>query len=244
MINIDTVYQKVLALANKEQRGYITPQEFNLFANIAQDEILDQYFYDLTTKDAIPTDNTEYADMMDGIDEKLGELKTTVELNLLTDDNDDIVDRSMYVKPTDIYKIGLMEQVNARGFGSVLERIDKAEWNAIRNSPLLMPRLNNAVYLDYDNVFRVAPTMGPAQRIELSYIPTLPRINWTYIVINEAPMFNGGSATLQNCMLHVSEENVLIYKILRLSGVAIQKKDIAQSGLAMESTSQSKRLNK
>ena len=25
-ISIDTVYQRVLALANKEQRGYITPQ--------------------------------------------------------------------------------------------------------------------------------------------------------------------------------------------------------------------------
>ena len=32
MVSIDTVYQRVLALANKEQRGYITPQEFNLFA--------------------------------------------------------------------------------------------------------------------------------------------------------------------------------------------------------------------
>ena len=32
MINVDSVYQKVLALANKEQRGYITPQEYNLFA--------------------------------------------------------------------------------------------------------------------------------------------------------------------------------------------------------------------
>jgi hypothetical protein len=32
MINIDSVYQTVQALANKEQRGYITPQEFNLFA--------------------------------------------------------------------------------------------------------------------------------------------------------------------------------------------------------------------
>ena len=244
MINIDTVYQKVLALANKEPRGYIPPQEFNLFANIAQDEILDQYFYDLTTKDAIPTDNTEYADMMDGIDEKLGELKITVVLNLLTDNNGNIVNRGMYVKPTDIYKIGLMEQLNNRNFGSVLERIDKAEWSAIHNSPLLIPRPNNSVYLDYDNVFRVSPIVGPAQRIELSYIPVLPRINWTYVVINEAPMFNGGSATLQNCMLHISEENVLIYKILRLSGVAIQKKDIAQSGLAMESTSQSKRLNK
>ena len=46
MVSIDTVYQRVLALANKEQRGYITPQEFNLFANQAQMEIFEQYFYD------------------------------------------------------------------------------------------------------------------------------------------------------------------------------------------------------
>ena len=31
-VNIDSVYQTVQALANKEQRGYLTPQEFNLFA--------------------------------------------------------------------------------------------------------------------------------------------------------------------------------------------------------------------
>ena len=39
MIGVDKVYQKVLAIANKEQRGYITPQEFNLFADYAQMEI-------------------------------------------------------------------------------------------------------------------------------------------------------------------------------------------------------------
>ena len=41
-ISVDTVYQKVLALANKEQRGYITPQEFNLYADHAQKEIFEQ----------------------------------------------------------------------------------------------------------------------------------------------------------------------------------------------------------
>ena len=46
-VSINNVYQKVLAIANKEQRGYITPQEFNLFANQAQMEIFEQYFYDL-----------------------------------------------------------------------------------------------------------------------------------------------------------------------------------------------------
>ena len=38
-ISIDTVYQRVLAFANKEQRGYITPQEFNLFAGQVQMEM-------------------------------------------------------------------------------------------------------------------------------------------------------------------------------------------------------------
>ena len=46
-VNVDTVYQTVQALANKEQRGYLTPQEFNLFANQAQADIFEQYFYDL-----------------------------------------------------------------------------------------------------------------------------------------------------------------------------------------------------
>ena len=47
MVNIDTVYQKVLVLSNKEQRGYITPQEFNLLADKAQLEIFNSYFHDI-----------------------------------------------------------------------------------------------------------------------------------------------------------------------------------------------------
>ena len=45
MVRVDDVYQKVLAIANKEQRGYITPQEFNLLANQAQMSIFESYFY-------------------------------------------------------------------------------------------------------------------------------------------------------------------------------------------------------
>ena len=53
-VSVDTVYQRVLALANKEQRGYITPQEFNLFANQAQMDIFEQYFYDINQFGKIP----------------------------------------------------------------------------------------------------------------------------------------------------------------------------------------------
>ena len=71
MVNIDTVYQRVLALANKEQRGYITPQEFNLFANQAQMDIFEQYFYDRAQFGRIPGNKTMYADPVDILEEKI-----------------------------------------------------------------------------------------------------------------------------------------------------------------------------
>ena len=79
-ISINTVYQKVLALANKEQRGYITPQEFNLYANQAQLEILNQYFYDTSQFGRASGNDTEYGDMLEFIHEKVNMLTTNVNL--------------------------------------------------------------------------------------------------------------------------------------------------------------------
>ena len=53
-VSIDTVYQRVLAILNKENRGYVTPQEFNLFANQAQLEVFEQYFFDLNQYERQP----------------------------------------------------------------------------------------------------------------------------------------------------------------------------------------------
>ena len=70
-ISVDSVYQKVLAFANKEQRGYITPQEFNLFADQAQMEIFEQYFYDTNIARKSQGNDTVYADVDDMLEEKL-----------------------------------------------------------------------------------------------------------------------------------------------------------------------------
>ena len=69
-VSIDKVYQTVLALANKEQRGYITPQEFNLFANQAQMDIFEQYFYDLNQFNRVPGNDMAHADMIALLNEK------------------------------------------------------------------------------------------------------------------------------------------------------------------------------
>ena len=64
-VSVDTVYQRVLALANKEQRGYITPQEFNIFANQAQFEIFEHYF--LTDPQYVKVISPAVYDKIDGL---------------------------------------------------------------------------------------------------------------------------------------------------------------------------------
>ena len=43
-VNVNTVYTTVLTVLNKEQRGYLTPDEFNKVAAQAQLEIFEDFF--------------------------------------------------------------------------------------------------------------------------------------------------------------------------------------------------------
>ena len=70
-VSVNKVYQKVLAIANKEQRGYITPQEFNLYADLAQKEIFEQYFYNINQMNRMPGNSTEFSDQLYILEEKI-----------------------------------------------------------------------------------------------------------------------------------------------------------------------------
>ena len=93
MVNIDTVYQRVLAIANKEQRGYVTPLEFNLLANQAQLDVFEQYFYDRNQTARGPGNATHYSDVDSMLNEKISEFER-------------IGTSSMGSLPGDLYRLG------------------------------------------------------------------------------------------------------------------------------------------
>jgi hypothetical protein len=70
-INVDTVYKTVLLILNKEQRGYMTPDEFNKTATQVQLEIFETYFDDLNQQLRVPDNDSEYADRQKSLQEKL-----------------------------------------------------------------------------------------------------------------------------------------------------------------------------
>jgi hypothetical protein len=75
-INVNTVYQTVLLILNKEQRGYMTPVEFNKIGTQVQLEIFERYFEDINQQIRLPQTNADYADRFLNVDEKISIFKT------------------------------------------------------------------------------------------------------------------------------------------------------------------------
>ena len=74
-INVNTVYQTVLLILNKEQRGYMTPVEFNKIGTQSQLEIFETYFDSLNQQLRVPQADTDYADRVVNLDEKISIFK-------------------------------------------------------------------------------------------------------------------------------------------------------------------------
>ena len=71
-MSVDEVYKTVLYILNKEQRGYLTPEEFNKVATQVQLEIFEKYFEDLTQQLRLPdVTDSEYANRVKTIEEKI-----------------------------------------------------------------------------------------------------------------------------------------------------------------------------
>tara|TARA_R100000353_G_scaffold175856_1_gene147443 strand:+ start:1024 stop:2076 length:1053 start_codon:yes stop_codon:yes gene_type:complete len=103
-ININTVYQKVLDIANKEQRGYITPNEFNSFADQAQMEIFDSYFYSSEAYGRTRPNDTEHSDRHDIIQEKIEYFEKEIYGAEIAFQPDNFRRYQMFT-PTDFYKL-------------------------------------------------------------------------------------------------------------------------------------------
>jgi hypothetical protein len=237
MIDVNTVYQKVLALANKEQRGYITPQDFNLFANQAQMEIFEQYFYDVNIARKSQGNDTVYADVDDMLEEKLQIFESEDSGNTVFNynsvpsaDQSDFIDSKARVLPRHIYRIhkvlfekAVCEIVNTKDF-----------YNTILSGPLTQPSDSRPIVNIQNNIIR---TMGGGRKGfipgHIIYFRIPKKVNWTYVVVNKQALFNN-IATTSHFELHPSEENQLVNKILKLAGISNKQPDIMQAGQGMD----------
>ena len=61
MASVNEVYSALKNLANKDERGFITPKVFNTFTTIAQNKIFNDLFNELTKAKTLRTRNVDAA---------------------------------------------------------------------------------------------------------------------------------------------------------------------------------------
>jgi len=217
-VSINNVYQKVLAIANKEQRGYITPQEFNLFANQAQMEIFEQYFYDLNQFSRILGNDTTYADMVTLLNEKI---------DVFEKFRQDVTMSSGGVGtlPTH-YRIGELSYNNSGTYVQI-QKVNQNDLNHHINSPLLNPSVSRPIYINTSaTAIQVYPTTITSG-VTCNLISKPATVNWQYNVINNSALYTPtGTVDFE---LHGSEEQTLVNKILQLAGVSIKDYNLAKA---------------
>jgi hypothetical protein len=233
-VSVDTVYQRVLALANKEQRGYITPQEFNLLANQAQMSIFESYFYqknlrEKTDKDSyIETDETNLSVLMDS---KLGPFQEFLPVT------------SGHTFPANTTVSGVSYAIFH--YGTVMlgdepcQKVSMFDAQRLKKSVRHMAVTDTQAPFYTDNrvsgrdiVVYAGGTAGSDDSEETSGVTVecfrIPvPVAWAYVVVNGKALYNSYAAV--DFELHISEEDTLVNRILQLAGIVMNKIGLADT---------------
>lgn len=243
-INVNTVYTTVLTILNKEQRGYLTPFEFNNIANQVQLQIFEKFFEDYNQYIRMPKTNVEFASRMDHIREEFQVFEKTDNAS-----NDPAATTNVYDQPTDLHRFG--SATWNKGINSPpIEIVSNRDYNQLKLSPLTQPTNNFPVAKYQQDKLTVfpSPTTFANTDVTFNYIRKPDLARWGYYVgdlgqfIYDPTVFaanllnNGGSllsstspnlsATAPSLVLTVVEPDVT-------TGVTIVKANASATGLKL-----------
>ena len=214
MINVDTVYQTVQALVNKEQRGYLTPQEFNLFVNQVQQDIYEQYFYDLN---AFREKRPEAHLLGDSVSQLMEKIRNPVGVTYAIQN----VGSGTALPAGRVGRIFFRQGANNR---RTLRLGDPDEIRNLRASRWHVDNTDDILYFDDgDKLIQVWDVGGNqiTTNITCEVVTGIPQLAfWGYIVVNEKPMYNNVAS--RNIDLDATEQSDVVIKVLKLAGISIE----------------------
>jgi hypothetical protein len=176
MINVNKVYKKVLSIINKEQRGFLTPDEFNKLASQVQLAMLDQSIFEYNrflNMGTVNRINSGYANLPSKVKERIDQFYKSSSVGLV---------QGAGTLPTDIYKI--IELTNSDRT-LPFELVDKHELPYLLSSPLTKPSTDYPIYYKTTTSsgatsVQANPTSISSATLDYIKIPSTPR--WGYIV--------------------------------------------------------------
>lgn len=222
---INNVRNTVLFMLNKENRGYITPSEFNQFADLAQMSIFEDDFHAYAkaiSKQNARLYNNEYSDIPKHLRERI---------DLLTEEENLTYDATTLTwsntNPS-FYRL-----INLDYSGIDIEEVSKLEINKLLKNNLIKPTEDYPVYVKLGDKFKIYPDLSSYDVGSLFVKrPSVPK--WTYVDVQGNPLFNPSAVDYQDFEIHPSCETELIIKILSYCGMSIREAEVVQASQNMD----------
>ena len=213
-MTIDELYQYVQFAANKEQRGYVKPSEFNMLATRAQIDVIQDRYGKHTRGGQVANSKKQTHSVLDDIEGAV----TTATLTYSASTN-----RWSY--PTDfLHFMTLVHNENS---------VDLSTQDQLRNklsSSLLPPTINNPIAVMDKNGFDIytSPSTSGIQTgtVKLTYIqvPTAP--NWGFQLVNNIYVHDGSSSNTVQLSLGESTHMEIANRILGYIGINLREADL------------------
>ena len=246
-IDVNEVYTTVLAILNKEQRGYLTPYEFNKLATQVQLEVFEKYFEDLNQQLRSSQNSSEYADRVKTIEEKIDSFRVTRPITVAAEATAPtfaVADMSSLADPGIPHRFGELE-FHEQGLAGVnlpvvVEKVTKSELLTARRSRLTTPTSKFPMcFIEGTKIFilpkiisRAATTSVGAITYSLDYVQKPTNVVWDFTlgtlgqyIFN--PTTTAGSLSTDFTISSLDESEVIL-KILAYAGVVIRDSEITQ----------------
>ncbi len=221
---IDSVRATVLAVLNKNNYGYISPSDFNLYAKQAQLDIYEDYFYDYNyqiNKENARQSGTGMADIKKSLAEVIEFFSVTSDLTHVA--------TNTFTPPSNYYLINKLLFNNGVKLKE-MEKVTHSKITMLVNSMLTAPNETFPAYTLEGNLITAYPTTIDANgEVKCQYFRYPKDPKWTYISITSGePVFNSTAADYQDFELPLSDEPNLVVKILEYAGISIRETEVVQ----------------
>lgn len=231
MISVQSVYDAVKNLANKDQKGFVSPLVFNDFARIAQLNIFNEIFEDIYNGKRLRRMNADGSAHLSAVTRSKSDLSAFTKKEELSKN----ITTGLFTKPLDFSYVVSCSLAGARGRAKTNVHLlyDEHKVNQLLSSNLSAPTRDYPVALISEDI-EVFPTS--VSRIVLTYIrtPKVPsyQVNAVDIDNNSVELFNETAS--QNFELPKHYEQELIAEIAKMIGVNLRDSDVYKHGTTEE----------
>lgn len=231
---INRVYKLVLFLLNKENKGYISPEEFNELADKVQMQIITNLFVE-HNKAAIRTNRgTNNVNIIDNeltINQRLSHLTTIKELELITERR-----HSLLKLPSDCWFLisnGVLFYPDNDSEPTMIERLDISKRSTLLSNQFIYDEF--PVYFQNNERLEIYPILNG--HVEVSYLRKPRKPKWTYRMIRVSPtssettpMFDESDPLFQDFDLHESDFTSVVMRMLPELGLSLRERDVIDYG--------------